>query len=124
MPSGKDLLKLWEPLEGKSYFYDAIFLANAFIQMASDTWQAECEKWGMEYAVVDAAFDPAKEVEVADLAISRGFDVITMHPTNPAGLSPNVRRAREDAESFLITIPIPLSAPPLSGAGAFSKTGI
>jgi ABC-type sugar transport system substrate-binding protein len=96
LPAGKDLVNMWAPLEGKSYFYDAIFLANAFIQMASDTWKTECEKRGMDYAVVDAAFDPAKEVEVADLAISRGFDVITMHPTNPAGLSPNVRRARED----------------------------
>lgn len=96
MPVGLDLLTMWEPLEGKSYFYGAIVLANAFIQMASDVWKAESEKHGMDYSVVDVAFDPAKEVEVGDLAISRGFDLITLHPTNPAGLSPTVTRARAD----------------------------
>ncbi len=74
---------------------------------------------------MDAAFDPAKEVEVADLAISRGFDVITLHPTNPAGLSPNVKRAREDGRIVMsLRYRYLTYAPPLSGEGAFSKTGI
>lgn len=96
MPSGKELAAMWAPLEGKSVFYDAIFLAHPFVQNNSDTWERHCARLGMEYQVVDAAFDPAKEIEIMDLAISRGFDVIIIHPTNPAGLSPNVQRARDD----------------------------
>ncbi len=96
LPPGKDLHTMWASLEGKSVFYDAIFLAHPFVQNNSDEFERHCLRLGMTYQVVDAAFDPAKEIEIADLAISRGFDVIYLHPTNPAGLSPNVKRARED----------------------------
>ena len=96
MPADRELGNLWASLEGKSVFYDAIFLAHPFVQNNSDEFEKHCLRLGMEYQVVDAAFDPAKEIEIADLAISRGFDVIYLHPTNPAGLSPNVKRARED----------------------------
>ncbi len=96
MPAGKDLLTLWAPTEGNTVFYDAIFLAHPGVNLFSETFEGEVLKLGMEYQVVDAAFDPAKEIEIADLAVARGFDVIIFHPTNPAGLGPNIQRARED----------------------------
>ena len=96
MPAGRDLLTLWEPVEGKSLFYNAIFLAHPYVQFLSISFDKQCKRLGIDYTVVDAVFDPAKEVELADLAIARGFDAIHLHPTNPAGLGPNIRRARAD----------------------------
>jgi ribose transport system substrate-binding protein len=96
MPAGKDLLTLWAPIEGKSIFYAAIFLAHPFVQHLSDVFERMSAERGISYQVVDYAFDPAREIETADLAISRGFDVIYLHPSNPAGLSPSVQRIRDD----------------------------
>ncbi len=87
--------------EGKSVIYVAIFGAHPQIKFYDQLFRGEAERMGMEYSFVDSAFDAAKELENLELAISRGFDVILLHPTDPAGASPAVERAREGDQIFI-----------------------
>jgi ribose transport system permease protein len=64
-------------------------------------WKAESQEAGMDYTVLDSAFDPAKEIEHLDLSIARGFDIIMGGPIDPAGASAAIRRAREGGQLFV-----------------------
>ncbi len=87
--------------EGKSVIYVAIFGAHPQIKFYDQLFRGEAERMGMDYSFVDSAFDAAKELSNLELAISRGFDVILLHPTDPAGASPSVERAREGDQIFI-----------------------
>ena len=123
MPADRDLEGMWASLEGRSVFFDAIFLAHPFVQHNSVNFERESLKLGMAYQVVDSAFDPAKEIEIADLAIARGFDVIIFQPTNPAGLSPNVKRAREDGRIVMTFNVGTLTRPTIKWGAGFYLEG-
>jgi ribose transport system substrate-binding protein len=84
--------------EGKSVYHPAIFLAHPYVEHSNRVFAKECKDLGMEYQVADAAFDPAKESELMDLAVSRNFDLIIAFPIDPAASSVGIRRARENGQ--------------------------
>ena len=85
-------------LEGMSAYHPAIFLAHPYVVHSNHVFEKECRSLGMEYQVADSAFDPGKEAELMDLAISRNFDLIIAFPIDPAASSVGIRRARENGQ--------------------------
>ncbi len=80
---------------GKKMIYIGIFGAHPQIKFYDDLFKSEATRLGMDYSFLDSAFDAAKELANLDQALSRKFDVIILHPVDPAGASPQVKRARE-----------------------------
>jgi ABC-type sugar transport system substrate-binding protein len=91
------------PTPDKSAIFVAIFLAHPFVVHSSQVFERELtDPWvGMDYTVVDSAFDSVKEQEHLDLAISRNFDVIMGFPVDPAGIGSQIRRARDAGQIFV-----------------------
>jgi ABC-type sugar transport system substrate-binding protein len=92
--------EMWPPLDGKSTIYCANLLVHPFHVSSSANFKTEAERLNMEYTVVDAAFDPAKEVENIELGISRGMDAILYASVDPAAGIVAIRRQRETGRIF------------------------
>lgn len=88
---------------GLSMLHIAVFLAHPFLQHTDEVFGTEFkDPWvGMDYTVVDSAFDASKEVEHLDMAISRGFDVVIMSPVDPAGVGRQIKRIRENGQLYV-----------------------
>ena len=98
-----DLYESAAPTEGKSLVLVPHFAAHPFWVLASQVFEREVEDpvVGMKYTLLDSAVDPAKEQELLDLGISRKFDVMTVGVVDPAGVGPQIRRAREAGQIFV-----------------------
>ena len=92
--------EMWRPLEGLSILYGANLLSHPFHVSSTANFKRESELRGMEYQVVDAAFDPAKEVENIELGISRGFDAMLYAAVDPAAGIVAIDRKRKSGEIF------------------------
>ncbi len=91
-----DTYENWVRTDGKSFINISRSAAHPYHAHQDIVWKEGCEEAGASYTLADTAFDPAKEVENLDLAISRGFDIIMGGPVDPAGASPATKRARQD----------------------------
>lgn len=92
--------EMWPPLEGKSTIYCANLLVHPFHVSSSANFKREAERLDMSYTVVDAAFDPAKEVENIELGISRGMDAILYASVDPAAGIMAIKRQRATGRIF------------------------
>jgi ABC-type sugar transport system substrate-binding protein len=88
-------------IEGLTFLHIAILLAHPFLAQTHNVYKRECEEAGVEYTVLDSAFDSAKEAEHMDLGISRGYDIISLGVTDPATVADPADRARK-ANVFML----------------------
>jgi ABC-type sugar transport system substrate-binding protein len=96
-----DTYDMWVRTEGKSLVNVARLAAHPYHVHQDIVWKSETAEAGMDYTVLDSAFDPAKEIEHLDLSIARGFTVIMGGPIDPAGASAAIKRARENGQIFV-----------------------
>ena len=92
--------EMWTDLAGKTVLYGANLLSHPFHVSSTANFKRESERVGMQYQVVDAAFDPAKEVENIELGISRGFDAMLYAAVDPAAGIVAIDRFRKSGKIF------------------------
>ncbi len=92
--------EMWTDIAGKTVLYGANLLSHPFHVSSTANFKRESERVGMQYQVVDAAFDPAKEVENIELGISRGFDAMLYAAVDPAAGIVAIDRFRKSGKIF------------------------
>ena len=78
---------------------------------------------GLEYSTLDSGFDPAKEQDNMDAAISRNVDIIYTQPIDPAGAADGIKRARENGQIVCNWISDSLRRPTYKDGFDFIKDG-